>query len=65
MTQDGNEHLLTVREVADRLRVDEATVRRWIENGVLEAIALPHLGKRKISRIRAATIEAIMHPTKE
>jgi len=33
--------LLTVREVAKQLRVDDTTVRRWIKNGVLEAITLP------------------------
>ena len=30
--------LLTVREVAIQLRVDDTTVRRWIKNGALEAI---------------------------
>ena len=34
--------LLTVREVAKQLRVDDTTVRRWIKNGALEAITLPH-----------------------
>ncbi len=38
--------LLTVREVAKQLRVDDTTVRRWIKNGVLEAISLPHRGTR-------------------
>jgi excisionase family DNA binding protein len=28
----------TVREVADRLKVNEATVRRWIRDGDLRAI---------------------------
>src|SRR5579875_1812041 len=30
--------LLTVSEVAQRLRVDDTTVRRWIKSGALEAI---------------------------
>ena len=32
---------VTVAEVADVLRVDPSTVRRWIEKGDLEAITLP------------------------
>ena len=49
--------LLTVREVAKQLRVDDTTVRRWIKNGVLEAITLPHRGTRQanktLSRLRS------------
>ena len=37
MIQEGAD-LLTVREVANQLRVDDTTVRRWIKNGILEAI---------------------------
>ncbi|ODS56820.1 MAG: excisionase [Agrobacterium sp. SCN 61-19] len=33
-----NEHYQTVREVADRLKVAEATVRHWIKRGELRAI---------------------------
>jgi excisionase family DNA binding protein len=33
-----NEHYQTVREVADRLKVAEATVRHWIKQGELRAI---------------------------
>ena len=36
------DELLTVSEVARRLRVDDTTVRRWIKSGALEAITLPH-----------------------
>ena len=49
--------LLTVREVAQRLRVDDSTVRRWIRDGVLETIVLPHRGKYQSYRIHRATIE--------
>jgi excisionase family DNA binding protein len=52
--------LLTVREVAKQLRVDDTTVRRWIKNGVLEAITLPHRGARQAYRIRRATLEALL-----
>ena len=39
MPQDDGE-LLTVQEVAKHLRVDEKTVRRWINKGELAAIDL-------------------------
>jgi excisionase family DNA binding protein len=52
--------LLTVREVARQLRVDDTTVRRWIKNGVLEAITLPHRGVRQAYRIRRSTLEALL-----
>ena len=54
--------LLTVREVAQTLRVDDTTVRRWIKNGVLEAITLPHKGLRQAYRIRRATLNALLTP---
>jgi excisionase family DNA binding protein len=52
--------LLTVHEVAKQLRVDDTTVRRWIKNGVLEAITLPHRGARQAYRIRRATLDALL-----
>jgi excisionase family DNA binding protein len=54
--------LLTVREVAKQLRVDDTTVRRWIKNGVLEAITLPHRGARQAYRIRRSTLDALLEP---
>ena len=37
-THDANlESLLTIRDVAKRCRVDEKTVRRWIDRGELAA----------------------------
>ena len=59
MVNDKGE-LLTVREVAKQLRVDDTTVRRWIKNGVLEAITLPHRGARQAYRIRQATLNALL-----
>ncbi len=53
-------NLLTVAEVAKQLRVDQTTVRRWIVCGALEAIALPHRGKRTQYRIRRETLDQIM-----
>ena len=52
--------LLTVREVAKQLRVDDTTVRRWIKNGVLDAITLPHRGTRQAYRIRRSTLDALL-----
>jgi len=54
------EELLTVREVARRLRVDDTTVRRWIKNGALEAITLPHRGKRQAYRVKKSTMEKLL-----
>jgi excisionase family DNA binding protein len=55
------EELLTVREVARRLRVDDTTVRRWIKHGTLEAVSLPHVGKRQAYRVRRRTIENLLN----
>ncbi len=55
--------LLTVREVARHLRVDDTTVRRWIKSGALEAVALPHSGKRCGYRVRKHTLDALFNPT--
>ena len=52
--------LFTVREVAKQLRVDATTVRRWIKQGVLEAITLPHRGKRREYRVRKSTLEKLL-----
>jgi len=52
--------LLTVREVAKQLRVDDTTVRRWIKNGILEAITLPHGGARQVYRVRRHTLDALL-----
>ena len=54
------DELLTVREVARRLRVDDTTVRRWIKNGVLEAITLPHQGTRQAYRVRSSTLDTLL-----
>ncbi len=63
VAHDEADDLLTVREVAKRLRVDDTTVRRWIKNGSLEAITLPHRGTRQAYRIRRSTVDALLTPT--
>ncbi len=45
--------LLTVSEVARILRVDDTTVRRWVKQGALEAIVLPHVNERQAYRMHA------------
>lgn len=55
--------LLTVREVAIRLRVDDTTVRRWIKNGSLDAITLPHRGARAAYRVRRVTLDTLLTPS--
>ncbi|HJT59739.1 MAG TPA: helix-turn-helix domain-containing protein [Ktedonobacteraceae bacterium] len=54
------EELLTVQEVAHILRVDQTTVRRWIKEGTLPSIKLPHRGKREIYRVRRSTLNGIL-----
>lgn len=54
------EALLTVREVARQLRVDDTTVRRWIASGALEAVTLPHRGKRKTYRVKKTVLDAML-----
>lgn len=53
--------LLTISEVADILRVDDTTVRRWAKQGVLESMSLPHTGKRNAYRIKKTTVHRILH----
>lgn len=62
-TQQEGTRLLTIREVARQMRVDETTVRRWIKGGVLEAIALPSRGKRQIYRVKQETLNALLTPS--
>lgn len=54
------EELLTVQEVAGILRVDQTTVRRWIKEGTLASIRLPHRGKREVHRVRRSALDLIL-----
>jgi excisionase family DNA binding protein len=53
-------NLLTVSEVARILRVDDATVRRWVKQGVLEAVVLPHVNTRQVYRIKRDTLNRVL-----
>jgi excisionase family DNA binding protein len=55
--------LLTVDEVAKTLRVDPTTVRRWIKQGALQAVPLPHTGKRQTYRFRKKDLEHLLNIT--
>lgn len=61
--QRGVKHmsdLLTVSEVAEILRVDGTTVRRWVKQGALEAVILPHMNERQAYRIKRETVNKIL-----
>lgn len=58
--ETAESELLTVSEVARALRVDDTTVRRWIKNGVLEAITLPHQNKRQAYRVKRVTLDKLL-----
>jgi excisionase family DNA binding protein len=52
--------LLTVSEVAHILRVDDTTVRRWVKQGALEAVILPHVNERQAYRIKRETLNRVL-----
>ena len=52
--------LLTVSEVARILRVDDTTVRRWIKQGALEGVVLPHAHERQAYRVKRETLEKVL-----
>jgi predicted site-specific integrase-resolvase len=51
----------TPREVALRLRVDYATVMRWIRTGLLDAETIQE-GRRNRHRIRKVVLETLEAP---
>ena len=64
MPEENYDELLTVHEVARRLRVDDTTVRRWIKSGSLDAVTLPHKAKRQAYRVKQSTINAMLRGSK-
>ena len=52
--------LMTVGQVARILLVDDTTVRRWIKQGILESVQLPHRNKRQAYRVRADTVARLL-----
>ncbi len=55
MSQSQDEPMLTVKQVARRMSVDEATVRRWIQAGTLRAVNLGRI--RPEYRIRPSDLD--------
>lgn len=49
--EDMSQVLLTIPEVARLFRVHPSTVRKWIQEGTIEGVLLPHKGKGSIYRI--------------
>lgn len=52
--------LLTVSEIAQILRCDATTCRRWIKNGILTSVILPHKGKRQSYRVKRSELDKIL-----
>ena len=52
--------LLTVSEVARIFRVHDTSVRRWIKQGTLEAVTLPHVNARQAYRIKRETLNKVL-----
>lgn len=50
-----SDELLTVPEVAERLRLSTQTIYRWIEDGTLPAVQI-----RKNYRVRAGDLELLL-----
>lgn len=57
---DNRNELLTINEVAEKLRVDPTTVRRWVKTGAMNAVSLPHRGLRQAYRVHKATLDTIL-----
>lgn len=52
---------LTIDEVASKLRVNRTTVVRWVKNGALKAIALPHVNTRTVYRIPREELDKVLN----
>jgi hypothetical protein len=57
-----NDPLLTVHEFALHLRIDDSTARNWVKRGLVEAVILPHKGKRWGYLFKTSTLNAIINP---
>lgn len=53
-----NPRYLTITEVADRFRVSEQTVHRWIDTGVLPAIQIGRIKRVPFAAVRELETEA-------
>jgi excisionase family DNA binding protein len=55
MSRQQDEPMLTVKQVAQHMNVDEATVRRWIQAGDLRAVNIGRV--RPEYRIRPSDLD--------
>lgn len=65
MSDEQEDTLYTVAEVAQRLHVDKMTVRRWIREGALDAVTLPmyRTGKKQRKhryRVKQSTLNKLL-----
>lgn len=54
MNEPGRDEWMTVQEVAEYLKVNEETVRRWIRNGELYVLALGSSNRAGYRILRSA-----------
>lgn len=54
------DELLTIREVAEMLRVDDTTVRRWIQQQTIAALTIRTGKRHHLYRIPRAALNAIL-----
>jgi DNA binding domain, excisionase family len=63
---DEEEELLTIQEVARRLRVHDSTIRRWAKSGYLDAIPLPKgIGQKQSYRIKRSTLNELLRQARQ
>jgi excisionase family DNA binding protein len=62
MPTDSN--LISIREAARRLGVDETTMRRYVDRGLLRAVRLPS-GVRRVRREDVEAFARIAEPAPE
>jgi excisionase family DNA binding protein len=62
MTDHMNEQLLTVEEVAERLRLDPEAVRRYLRSGELRGMRFGNRGGWRISEVDLAAFLAARRP---
>jgi len=54
------ERQFTITELAEHLKLNERTIRRWIQSGKLEAVAIPGRGQKATEyRIPQHAVEAL------
>ena len=60
MIKQSQDKLLKVSFVAEYLNVNDSTVRKWIRQGLLDAILLPSSVKRPNYRIKLSSLQKLL-----